>query len=258
MFAVVSPAKKLDCSALPAPVACTQPVWLQESKELVAMARTLSATDLSALMSISAKLAELNHGRFAQWILPFTTDNAKPAALMFNGDTYAGLEASSFTEDDLNFAQQHLGILSGLYGVLRPLDLIQPYRLEMGTRFSNPRGPNLYAFWGDRIAQTLNEWTQQHTHKTLINLASKEYFTSVRTEALNAEVITPVFKEIRDGKPKIISFFAKRARGMMARYLVCNRIEDPEGLKAFTDGGYGFAPELSSATQWVFTRADSR
>ena len=221
------------------------------------MARTLSATDLSALMSISPKLADLNHGRFAQWSLPFTTDNAKPAALMFNGDTYAGLEASSFTEGDLNFAQQHLGILSGLYGVLRPLDLIQPYRLEMGTRFSNPRGPNLYAFWGDRIAQTLNEWTQQHTHKTLINLASKEYFTSVCTEALNAEVITPVFKEVRDGKPKIISFFAKRARGMMARYLVCNRIEDPEDLKAFADGGYGFAPELSSKTEWVFTRASA-
>jgi len=173
---------------------------------------------------------------------------------MFNGDTYTGLEASSLSDASLEWAQNHLAILSGLYGILRPLDLIQPYRLEMGTRLKTGRGKSLYEFWGDRITDQIRAQLEKHEDATLVNLASNEYFKSVRTNALPGKVITPAFKEVRDGKPKMISFMAKRARGMMARYIIDNRIETPEALKEFDMGGYTYRSDLSDDATWTFTR----
>ena len=205
-------------------------------------------------MGISEKLADLNHERFQLFSTPFTPDNAKPAALTFNGDTYTGLDAPSLSEADLNWAQNHLGILSGLYGLLRPLDLMQPYRLEMGTRMKNSRGGNLYELWGDRITRQISDRMANHADQTLVNLASNEYFKSVKTGELPGTVITPAFKEIRDGNAKMISFMAKRARGMMARFIVEGRLDRPEGMKDFTSGGYRYDPNLSTDTTWTFTR----
>ncbi len=252
MFVVVSPAKKLadpDRS-----LTASTPVMANEIVELSAVMKTKSSTDLSALMRISANLADLNHARYQTMSWPFTTDNATHAALTFAGDTYVGLDAQSLSDDDLDYAQNTLGILSGLYGLLRPLDLIQPYRLEMGTRLPVGDRKDLYAFWGDKITDRINEITASHSDQTLINLASNEYFSAVRPKGLNGPVLTPVFKEVRDGKAKVISFMAKRARGSMARYIVKNRIEDPQGIKAFTAGGYRYTDDLSDDAQWVFLR----
>ena len=205
-------------------------------------------------MGISDKLAELNRDRFLAFSTPFDLDNARAAAYFFAGDTYMGLDAESMTDNDMEFAQGHLGILSGLYGLLRPLDLIQPYRLEMGTRLQNPKGDDLYQFWGTKIAQAINLKLNESEEKVLINLASKEYFRSVDTKKIKAKIITPVFKEERNGKLKIISFNAKRARGMMARYIIDNRLLNPESIKSFCQDGYRFNAELSDDTNWVFTR----
>ena len=254
MLAVVSPAKKLDTDALGRNLKLTQPGLLVETERLIATAKKLAPKDLQSLMGISEKLASLNHARFQAFSTPFTADNAKPAALMFAGDTYTGLAASTLSGADLDWAQHHLGILSGLYGLLRPLDLIQPYRLEMGTKLKTQRGKNLYQFWGDRITDALSDRVVDHEDKTIINLASVEYFKSVKTTALPGPVITPVFKELRDGGPKIISFMAKRARGMMARHIIAGRIDRPEGLRAFTEGDYRFDSESSTDTVYTFTR----
>lgn len=255
MLAVVSPAKKLDITPHSRGIVPTQPVLIDDAIELADTAKRLAASDLQALMSISEKLASLNHGRFQSFATPFTTENAKPAVLTFNGDTYTGLEASTLSDDDLEWSQDRLAILSGLYGLLRPLDLIQPYRLEMGTRMQNPKGTNLYQFWGDRITAQLTKRMTAHTDRSLINLASNEYFKSVHAKQLPGVVITPAFKEIREGQPKMISFMAKRARGMMARYIIEGRVDRPEGLKEFTSGGYAYDPDLSTETTWTFTRA---
>ncbi len=254
MLAIVSPAKKLDTETLSRSLDLTQPALLDDTSTLVAKAKRLKPKDLQDLMGISESLAVLNHGRFQSFDMPFTPENAKPAALMFDGDTYAGLEASSLSAEDLHWAQDHLAILSGLYGILRPLDLIQPYRLEMGTKFKTQRGRDLYQFWGDRITVELNERLANHANRTVINLASNEYFKSVQTQRLVGQVITPAFKEVRDGKPKMISFLAKKARGMMARHIIEHRLDDPEALKDFTSGGYAFDPEASTETTWTFTR----
>jgi hypothetical protein len=254
MLAVVSPAKKLDTTALERSLQPTQPSLLAEAERLASAAKKLKPADLQALMGISENLANLNHERFQQFSTPFTLDNAKPAALTFNGDTYTGLDANTLSEADLNWAQNHLAILSGLYGLLRPLDLIQPYRLEMGTRMENARGANLYAFWGERITEQINDRTTEHSDRTLVNLASNEYFKSVNTKALAGTVITPAFKEMRDGKAKMISFMAKRARGMMARYIVEGRLDRPEGLKDFTSGDYRYDAASSTDTTWTFIR----
>ena len=254
MIAVVSPAKKLNTDTFDRQLTPTQPNLLGDTKQLIKTTQKLKPKDLQDLMGISEKLATLNHGRFQEFSTPFTESNAKPAALMFNGDTYTGLDAHSLSDADLDWAQGHLAILSGLYGILRPLDLIQPYRLEMGTRLSTERGTNLYQFWGSRITAQINDWLSDHADQSIINLASNEYFKSIHTDALPGQVITPAFKEMRDGKAKMISFLAKKARGMMARHIIAHRITEPDALKAFNDGGYTFDPSSSTDTTWTFIR----
>ncbi len=254
MLAVVSPAKKLDTATLGRSLPLTQPSLLGEAEILVRQAKRLNPAALQALMGISENLATLNHDRFQQFNTPFTIENAKPAALVFNGDTYMGLDAPTLSGEDLTWAQDHLAILSGLYGILRPLDLIQPYRLEMGTRMKTRRGTNLYDFWGDRITKQIKERLAEHEDQTVVNLASIEYFKSVKPNALAGAVITPSFKEMRDGKLKMISFMAKKARGMMARHIIDGRIDRPEGLKDFVTEGYRFDAASSTETTWSFIR----
>ena len=254
MLAVVSPAKKLDTAEVSRSLSFSQPSLLADTEELIQKTKTLKPSDLQSLMGISEKLADLNHARFQDFSTPFTETNAKAAALMFNGDTYTGLDASTLSDASLEWAQDHLAILSGLYGVLRPLDLIQPYRLEMGTRLKTDRGTSLYDFWGDRITNQIREQLAAHDNKTVVNLASNEYFKSVKTSGLPGPVLTPAFKELRDGKPKMISFLAKRARGMMARYIIDNRVENPADLKEFNVDGYAFDEALSDESTWTFIR----
>lgn len=261
MLIVISPAKTLDFET-PSPTRkCTTPVFLDEAQELVGRLKKLSAADLSKLMGVSSKIAELNRNRYREWKKPFTPSNAKQAVWAFRGDVYTGLDADSFDRKDLEFAQKHLRMLSGLYGVLRPLDLIQPYRLEMGTKFATRSNRDLYQFWGDKITERLKRDLRRDlkggrgSHSgTLVNLASQEYFKSVREKNLDAPVITPVFKERRNGSYKIISFVAKRARGAMSRYIVKHRIDDPAGIKQFKEGGYRYNKQLSDDANWVFTR----
>jgi hypothetical protein len=254
MLAVVSPAKKLDFET-PAPeMPVTQPVFLDDAVELVEVAQKKTRRDLMNLMHISEELAELNVQRFAHFSTPFNRDNAKPAVYAFRGDTYIGLDADNLTPDDLDWAGDHFRMLSGLYGVLKPRDLMQAYRLEMGTRLENSRGKNLYEFWGDKIARHLNDITLEHKNRTLVNLASNEYFKAVKTKLIEGPVITPVFKEIKGNTAKVIGFSAKRARGMMSRFMIKNRIEAPEDLKSFDMDGYVYRDDLTQGNDWVFTR----
>jgi len=254
MLVVISPAKTLDYET-PATISrYSLPDYLDDSTELIEELRQLSPPEVSDLMGISAKLGDLNFGRYLNWQPEFTPDNAKQSVLAFKGDVYTGLDAESLSGGQLNWAQNHIRILSGLYGLLRPLDLMQPYRLEMGTKLANKRGSNLYEFWGEKITEGLNQELKEENSQVLINLASNEYFKSVKPKSLNAEVITPVFKDWKNDKYKIISFFAKKARGLMSRYIIENQIEDPEQLKQFDVDGYSFNPAMSSAREWVFTR----
>lgn len=256
MLMVVSPAKSLDMDT-PAPVPTfSQPDFLDESMTLVTQLRSLSEADLAALMDISGKLARLNVQRYADFSLPFSQDNAKQAVFAFNGDVYDGLDAGSLSLPALDYLQGHLRILSGLYGLLRPLDLMQPYRLEMGTRLVNVRGKDLYAFWGDRLTRRLAQVLAQDDQPVLVNLASEEYFSAVQPAALGARVVTPVFQDEKAGKYKIISFYAKKARGMMVRYASDRQVCDVEQLKAFDVAGYAYAPEVSTQDRWVFRRAE--
>lgn len=254
MLIVISPAKTLDFDSAPATTNHSQGDFLDDSQQLIGELQQLSPEDISKLMKISPKLGELNHQRFMNWSLPFKPDNAKQALLAFRGDVYTGLDADNFDEADFSRAQQQLRILSGLYGLLRPLDLIQPYRLEMGTRFSNQRGSNLYQFWGDKITDALNQQLGDNDQPVLINLASKEYYSAVQEKALNAEIISPVFKDQKNGRHKIISFYAKKARGLMAAYIIKNRLDDVEQIKGFDSDGYYYSPEQSTASDWVFLR----
>ncbi len=254
MLLVISPAKNLDYETPAKTKQSTNPDFLDESQLLIEELRQLAPQDISKLMSISDKLGVLNYDRFQQWSQPFTADNAKQAVLAFNGDVYTGLDANSFKADDFKFAQKHLRILSGLYGLLRPLDLMQPYRLEMGTKFANQRGSNLYDFWGDTITEALNQQLTSLKSDVLVNLASNEYFKSVKPKSLNAEIITPVFKDWKGDKYKIISFYAKKARGLMCAYAIHNRITNAEDLKGFDLEGYAYNEGMSSAREWVFTR----
>ena len=254
MLTVLSPAKTLDFETVPTTRRTTQPEFLDAAAELVEDARGLAPDALRELMGVSEKIAALNHQRFMNWTPPFDLDNAKQAILAFRGDVYSGLEADTLDSAGLAFAQKHLRILSGLYGLLRPLDLMQPYRLEMGLKFENRGGANLYAFWGDRITQSLSRQLRKSGSRVLLNLASNEYFKAVQPKALDAEVITPVFKDLKGGKYKIISFYAKKARGQMARYLIDNGINDPEALKGFDVAGYRYSRSESGGGQLVFTR----
>jgi len=254
MLTVISPAKTLDFETRTVTDAFSQPAHLTQSRKLVRRLRQLSASDLSQLMKVSDDIAELNQQRFKKWKTPFKPENARQALFAFKGDVYIGLDAYSMTPDNVQFAQDHLRILSGLYGVLRPLDLIQAYRLEMGTRLDTEQSKNLYQFWDGRITRTLNQALLQSGTNTLINLASNEYFRSVKPNLLKADVITPVFKDYNKDSYQVIGFFAKKARGMMARYLIDHRIDEPEALKDFNSGGYAFNPDLSASHEWVFTR----
>ncbi|QET02263.1 MULTISPECIES: peroxide stress protein YaaA [Cupriavidus] len=257
MLIVLSPAKSLDYET-PAPIKThTMPRFIDRSATLIERLRRLAPQDVSALMDISDKLAVLNVTRYADWSAEFTAANSKQAVLAFNGDVYDGLDAKSLTTDDLAFAQKHLRILSGLYGLLRPMDWMQPYRLEMGTRLDNAAGKDLYAFWGDDVTRLLNKDMSDLKHEgpaTLINLASEEYFKVVRPKVLNARVITPVFEDWKGGRYKIISFHAKRARGTMARYAVTHRVTEPARLRRFAEDGYAFDKAASSDDRWVFRR----
>lgn len=227
---------------------------LDASQQLINELKQLAPHDVSTLMGISDKLGLLNYERYQQWQRPFSKTNAKQAVLAFKGDVYTGLEAQSFSADDFNFAQQHLRILSGLYGLLRPLDLIQAYRLEMGTQFANARGKDLYGFWGDTLTQAINKQLKSLNSETLINLASNEYFKAVQPAKLNARVINPVFKDNKNGRYKIISFFAKKARGLMSAYIIKKGIKDPAKIKRFNGSGYTYNKELTQGDNWVFTR----
>ncbi len=250
MYVLLSPAKKLhEPPAVPG-LPHTQPELLDQTEVLMKSTRGKSAKKLGDLMGISPALAELNHKRFQEWAQPFTEANARQALLSFAGDVYLGLEAETLSAEALTWAQDHVGILSGLYGLLRPLDLMQPYRLEMGTSLKTRRGDNLYAFWGDRITKAIVE---QAGGGPVVNLASNEYFSSVQPKKLPS-LITPVFQDLKDGKARTISFFAKKARGSMTRWIIDNRVTDPEQLKACDAMGYAFAAGESKGNRWVFQR----
>ncbi|OUR90463.1 peroxide stress protein YaaA [Gammaproteobacteria bacterium 42_54_T18] len=258
MLIVVSPAKKLDYdSALPIED-YSMPEMLDQAQELIDILKNYSPQQVASLMGLSDKLAGLNVARYGEWLLPFTEDNARQAILAFKGDVYAGMDAYGYKKTDFNFAQKHLKILSGLYGLLNPLDLIQPYRLEMGTKLANDAGKNLYEFWGSRITDALNEaFSQQKNEQAiLLNLASTEYFKSVKKKQLAATVITPVFKDEKAGTYKVVGIYAKRARGLMVKYIVKNRIKDVEGIKVFDVEGYRYNSAMSDGNEWVFSRTE--
>lgn len=256
MLIVVSPAKTLDYESPLATEKYTQPELIDYSKELIEECQKLTPLDISALMKVSDKIAGLNVARFEQWSEDFTTENARQAILAFKGDVYTGLAAETMSDTDFDFAQSHLRMLSGLYGLLKPLDLMQPYRLEMGTKLANKRGANLYQFWGSVITEKLNQALAEQGDRVLINLASNEYFKSVKKKQLDGTIVTPIFKDCKKGQYKVISFFAKKARGMMARYIIDNQISSIEELTKFDIAGYYFVEEESSATELVFKREE--
>lgn len=258
MIIVISPAKTLDFETRARTKKFSMPDFLDDSAVLIDQLRTLEPDQISKLMSISPKLATLNSNRYYEWTRPFNLENAKQALYAFKGDVYTGLDAETLDDNDVAFAQDHLRILSGLYGVLRPLDLMQPYRLEMGAQFKNVRGNNLYEFWGDTITEAINQELKKQKTDTLINLASNEYFKSIKPEKLNAKVINPIFKDQKNGMYKIISFFAKKARGLMSRYVIQHQLTSPEKIKQFDVAGYGFDEAESNDTEWVFKREESK
>jgi len=253
MLMVISPAKTLDYESPLATETHTQPEFLDHACELIDQLKDLEPHQVSNLMSISEKLGQLNAERFQSWHTPFSLDNARQAALAFKGDVYTGLAADTFSEDDFAFAQDHLRMLSGLYGLLRPLDLMQPYRLEMGTKFQNTRGKDLYAFWGSILTQELNRLLAADDG-VLVNLASNEYFKSIKKKELDARLVTPQFKDWKNGQYKMISFYAKKARGLMCRFAIENRITQADDLKGFNLEGYYFSEEQSEGDNWVFLR----
>lgn len=254
MLMVISPAKTLDYESPLATQRFSQPALLEKSQQLIDVARGLSPAQIASLMGISDKLAHLNAGRFNQWQPPFSPGNARQAILAFKGDVYTGLQAENFSEADFEFAQHHLRILSGLYGLLRPLDLIQPYRLEMGIKLDNPAAKDLYSFWGDLLTSKLNDTLAEQGDETLINLASDEYFKAIKPKQLNGQVIKPVFLDEKNGKFKVISFYAKKARGLMSRYVITHRLREPEQLKNFAVDGYFFDAAESKGNELVFKR----
>jgi len=254
MLTVSSPAKTLDFVTPPTTNKHTNPEFLDHSSELIQILKKHSPKKLKKLMKISDKLAELNAQRFNDWNLPFTQENAKQAILAFKGEVYLGLEAEDLNSRDLTFAQKHLRILSGLYGVLKPLDLIQPYRLEMGAKLKNRAGNDLYQFWGNHLSTAIETELTSHRSRVLVNLASQEYFKSLHGSDLSVKVINPVFKDYSNGRYRVLSFFAKKARGFMANYIVRNRINKAEDLKTFDTDGYKFNKTLSNENQWVFSR----
>lgn len=257
MLTILSPSKSQDFadqSLDTQQLKHSEPALLQESGQLVAELRQKSVEDIQQLMSVSEKIASLNYERYQNFTTPFSPDNARQALLAFKGDVYTDIAIHDYSEEDFSFAQQHLRILSGLYGLLKPMDLIQPYRLEMKTRLPNQRGKDLYQFWGDRITQQLNAALQEQDSKVLVNLASNEYYKAIQPARLAAEIVTPVFKEHKDGKYKVVAIHAKRARGKMANFMIRQRIDEPAQLKTFSEAGYEYSDNLSSGQEWVFVR----
>lgn len=254
MLIIISPAKTLDYETPLPSKKFTQPAFLQESEKLIKVLRRMAPDELEELMHVSSKIAALNVARYLNWEQPFSPANARPAIFAFKGDVYGGLDVQQYKAADLDYAQKHLRILSGLYGILRPLDLIQPYRLEMGTKLKNLRGNNLYDFWGALISKAVNHALQAQKDKVLINLASNEYFKVIQNSALSARTITPVFMDYKNGDYKIISFFAKKARGLMASYILKNRIDRIEDLTGFSEDAYRFSKQESTDDKLVFVR----
>ncbi len=254
MLVLLSPAKNLNFDAAPDAPASTKPALSKHTAELAETTRGLTRAKLRTLMNISENLADLNYQRFQDFKVSGKIANVKQAALAFNGDVYLGLDAATLSADDLAYAQDHVRILSGMYGLLRPLDAIQPYRLEMGSRLRNGRGADLYAFWDGVIVKELTKALKSQDDKTIVNLASKEYFNAAQTDQLKTRVVTPVFKEEKDGALRQLQFFAKRARGLMARWIVQNRVDSVDGLKDFNVEGYAFQQDGSKDDTWLFTR----
>ncbi|ENP8455795.1 peroxide stress protein YaaA [Photobacterium damselae] len=256
MLIVVSPAKTLDYESPLVTEQYTLPELTEHSQQLIDVCRELTPMDIARLMKVSDKIAGLNAARFAEWVPTFTPENARPAMFAFKGDVYTGLAAETMTVEQIAYAQQHFRMLSGLYGLLRPLDLMQPYRLEMGTKLENPRGANLYQFWGNIITDKVNLALAEQGDDILVNLASNEYFKSVKPKQVKGTIITPVFKDAKKGQYKVISFYAKKARGLMARYIIDNQIDSIEKLKEFDAAGYYFVAAESTATELVFKREE--
>jgi len=254
MLIVISPAKTLDFDSKPSTDSYTQPAFLKQSESLINTLSTMAPIDVEKLMKISPKLAELNVERYHNWSRPFKPSNAKQAVLAFKGDVYTGLEAEKMTQKQLDYAQQHLRILSGLYGVLRPLDLMQPYRLEMGTKLVNDEGKNLYDFWGQMITNNINNQLKDIDSKILLNLASNEYFKSINNKSVNAKIVTPIFKDWKNGQYKMISFFAKKARGTMSAWVIKNQVKTIKKLNQFNADGYQYSEKDSDDLNPVFLR----
>jgi len=256
MLTIISPAKTLDYESPLATTRYTQPELLDKSSQLITVARKMSPAQISSLMGISDKLAHLNAERFNDWQPDFTPENARQALLAFKGDVYTGLQAEDFSEKDFDFAQKHLRMLSGLYGLLRPLDMMMPYRLEMGIRLENPQGANLYAFWGELLTEKLNQLLSEQKSKVLVNLASDEYFKAVKPKLLEGEIVKPVFLDEKNGNYKVISFYAKKARGLMSRFIIKERLDKPKQLQDFNLEGYTFDKSRSQGNELVFTRPE--
>lgn len=254
MLTILSPSKTQDFASNGLPDLHSQPALLQQSEMLVEELQKQSAEDISKLMEVSDKIANLNWERFQQFNTPFSPENAKQALFAFKGDVYTGIDIKSYRQEDLVFAQNHLRILSGLYGLLRPLDLIQPYRLEMKIKLQNPRGKDLYTFWGNRLTEALNKSLAEQENEVLVNLASNEYFKAIKKKELKAGIVTPVFREFKNGKYSTIAIFAKKARGLMTDFIIKNKIDQPEKLKTFNQEGYEYSEMHSKANEWVFIR----
>ena len=254
MLFIISPAKTLDYNSLIPTQGQSDIPFLKESKQLVKVLKKYKADDIAKLMGVSAKIAHLNYDRFAQWKAPFIEGESRQALYAFKGEVYHGLDAYSLSQEESNYAQEHMRMLSGLYGLLRPYDMILPYRLEMGTKLQTDKFKNLYEFWGDKITKNLQKAIEESGTSVLVNLASNEYFKSINTKKIKSPIITPIFKDAKGDSYKVISIFAKKARGLMSRYIIENKIEDPEDMKLFDKGGYFFNEELSSETELTFTR----
>ena len=254
MIAIISPAKTQDFTNQGFIDEYSEPAFLKESEKLIKELRKKSAPKISKLMDVSSNIAELNYERYQNFKTPFTPENSKQALLAFKGDVYTDIDVENFSKKEFNFAQDHLRILSGLYGILKPLDLIQPYRLEMKIKLRNSRGKNLYEFWGNRITDKINVDLEKTKNSYLINLASNEYFKAIDTKKIKAEIITPVFKDNKNGEYKILAFYAKRARGMMANFIIKNKLQSVEKLKTFQEAGYEYSERLSTEKEWVFVR----
>ena len=254
MLIIISPAKTLDYKTPITIQGESKAPFLKESQQLIKELKKLNPNDISELMKVSSKIAYLNHDRFAEWQLPFPSGTTRQALLAFKGEVFNGIDAYSFSQEEIDYAQNHLRMLSGLYGVLRPLDMMMPYRLEMGTKLAQGKNKNLYEFWGEKITQKVQESIDEQNEKVLVNLASSEYYKSVKAANLKAKIITPIFKEAKGDQYKVIAIFAKKARGLMSRFIIQNRIENPEEIKLFDAAGYFFNETLSTTTEFIFTR----